>query len=44
MELVRELRSIYYNYFGSASAVLFESLGEATGRVLRKRIGFEGVQ
>jgi hypothetical protein len=40
-ELVRELWGIYYNYFGSASAVLFESLGEATGRVLRRRIGLE---
>ncbi|MFP3238517.1 MAG: hypothetical protein RXQ00_04860, partial [Caldivirga sp.] len=40
-ELVRELWSIYYNYFGSATAVLFESLGEATGRVLRRRIGLE---
>ena len=40
-ELVRELWGIYYNYFGSATAVLFESLGEATGRVLRRRIGLE---
>jgi len=40
-ELVRELWGIYYNYFGSATTVLFESLGEATGRVLRRRIGLE---
>ena len=40
-ELVRELWGIYYNYFGSATAVLFESLDEATGRVLRRRIGLE---
>jgi hypothetical protein len=40
-ELVRELWSIRYNYFGSVSAVLFESPGEVTGRVLRKRIGLK---
>ncbi|MFP3237219.1 MAG: hypothetical protein RXO76_07120 [Vulcanisaeta sp.] len=39
--LVRELWSVYYNYFGPVTVVLFEDLGEAMGRVLRRRIGLE---